>query len=243
MGAAIGQLIQKNLINPNDASRKIAGITYVGAALNVPVNTQTSYRNLMDAVTDLCDAADVGIKTVFDPTTGIFSIVPYWGADSNAVFSKEYENIIDQVFTQSVADYASFALVGGEGEGAGRIIVPVGGGSGEDRYEIFVDAKDLRAEDFPNNYTDTLIFRGQQKLAELAMVEAFDATVNQYGNLSYKVDFDIGSKIQAVSKRWGVSLSARITEAEESYDREGMSLAVTFGKPLLTLAQKLKIQS
>ncbi len=72
------------------------------------------------------------------------------------------------------------------------------------------------------------------------MVQAFDATVNQYGNLKYKTDFDIGSKIQTVSKHWGVSLSARITEIEESYDRDGMSLGVTFGKPLLTLAQKLK---
>jgi hypothetical protein len=37
-----------------------------------------------------------------------------------------------------------------------------------------------------------------------------------------------------------VSLNARITEIEESYDRDGMSLSVTFGKPLLTLSQRLK---
>jgi len=177
---------------------------------------------------------------VFDPTTGLFTINPYLGSDSQAVFSREYENIIEQVFTQSVMDYASFALVAGEGEGDARVTVPVGGGSGENRYEIYVDARDLQSEDFPDNYEDALVFRGQQKLAERAMVQAFDATVNQYGNLTYKADFDIGSNIRAMSKRWGVSLSARITEVEESYDREGVNLAVTFGKPLLTLAQKIK---
>jgi len=194
----------------------------------------------MEVITDLFDAADVGIKTVFDPEVGTFTIVPYRGADSQAVFSKEYENIIDQIFTQSIVDYASIALVGGEGEGAGRTFVTVGGGTGEDRHETFVDARDLQSEDFPDNYPEALEFRGLQRLAEHAFVEAFDAGVNLYGNLTYKVDFDIGSKIKAVSKRWGVSLSARITEIEESYDREGMSIAVTFGKPLLTLAQKLK---
>jgi hypothetical protein len=240
LGAVLGKLLNENIITPSDIKRKINGISYTSSVLGVSINTQTSYKNLMSAVTDLCNAADVGIKTVFNPRTGLFNIIPYWGGNSHAVFSKEYENIIDQIFSQSVAEYATFALVGGEGEGADRTFVTVGGGTGEGLYEIFVDARDLRAEEFPNNYAQVLMFRGQQRLTEMAMVEAFDATINQYGNLTYKVDFDIGSNIQAVSKRWGVVLNARITEVEESYDREGMSLSVTFGKPLLTLAQRLK---
>jgi len=73
-----------------------------------------SQGNLMDCVTDLCDAADVGIKTTFDPQTGQFAISTYWGANTSAVFSREFENIIEQIFTQSIIDYATFALVGGE---------------------------------------------------------------------------------------------------------------------------------
>jgi hypothetical protein len=194
----------------------------------------------MDVVTNLCEAADVGIKTVFDPRTGLFSIVPYIGAQAQAVFSREFENIIEQVFTQSIIDYASFALVGGEGEGAARQFVTVGSGSGEFRHEIFVDARDLQESSFPTGYLDALTFRGMARLAELAMVQAFDVTVNQFGNLTYKVDFDLGSKIQAVSKQWGVTLHTRITEIEENYDREGMSLSATFGKPLLTINEKIK---
>lgn len=239
LGAAVGQLLNRQLLNPAKPERKISGINYLPVALGIPINTQISYKNLLDTVTDLCDAADVGIKTVFVPNSGTFDIVLYKGTVSQAVFSKEYENIIDQAFTQSVAEYASFALVGGEGEGAERIFVNTGGGSGEERYEIFVDAKDLREGAFPGTYTDALAFRGQSKLAELAMVQAFDVTVNQYGSLTYKKDFDIGSMIQAVSKRWHITMSARITEIEETYDREGMSLSVTLGRPLLTLSQKL----
>ena len=115
----------------------------------------------------------------------------------------------------------------------------MGGGADEDRYEIFVDAKDLQSEDFPDNYADALIFRGQQKLADQAMVQAFDVTINSYSNLTYKTDYDIGSLVQAVSKRWNIAMTARITEVDETYDRDGISINVTFGKPLLTLAQKI----
>lgn len=34
-------------------------------------------------------------------------------------------------------------------------------------------------------------------------------------------------------------MTARITEIDEYYDREGMSLNVIFGKPMLTLNEKL----
>lgn len=240
LSGGVAQLLNHHLIAPTDTTRKITGIVFNPMLLNKTVNTQISYKNLMNAVTDLCETADTGIKTVFDPRNGTFEVVLYPGTDSPAVFSKEYENIIEQIYSQSVTDYANTALVGGEGEGAERTFVTTGRGTGEDRYEIFVDAKDLRTEEFPDNYTDALIYRGDGKLMEQAMVQALDVTVNQYGNLTYKLDFDIGSRIQAVSKRWSISMTARITEIEESYDRSGMSLAVTFGKPLLSLLQKLK---
>lgn len=240
LSAAVLQLLNNHLIVPADSERKISGVTYTPESVGVSVSTQVSFRNLMDTVTNLCDAADVGIKTAFDPVTKLFTVQLYTGAVSQAVFSKEYENIMEQIFTESLLSYANTALVGGEGEGMERTFVTTGGGVGLDRYEIFVDAKDLRMEDFPDDYEAALLFRGNTKLAEQAMIQAFDVTVNQYGNLTYKVDFDLGNMIQAVSKRWGISMTARITAVEESYDRDGMSLSVTFGKPLLTLSEKLK---
>ena len=186
LSVAVGQLLNRHLLNPVKSERKIGGIAYLPVALGIPVNMQVSYKNLMAVVTDLCDAADVGIKTVFEPTTGDFSVQLYRGDISQAVFSREYENSIGQIFTQSVAEYANVALVGGEGEGTDRQFVTVGGGEDEDRYETFVDAKDLAAENFPGTYEEARIFRGKSKLTEQAMVQAFDVTVNQYGNLTYK---------------------------------------------------------
>ena len=240
LSVCVEQLINNNLINPTDSTRQIAGITFSSPNLGIPVSTQISYRNLMDAVTELCVASDIGIKTVFTPATGIFTVKLYNGANSQAVFSKEYENLTEQIYTESVSDYANTALIGGEGEGAGRTFVAITSGSGETRREIFVDAKDLRAEDFGADYINTLTFRGQSKLNEQTIRYSFDTSVNPHGNLTYKIDFDLGNTVKVISKAWGVSMTTRITEVEETYDADGQSISVVFGKAEITIAQKIR---
>lgn len=236
----VEQLIENNLINPSDVARKISGISFSSPSLDIPISTQISYRNLMDAVTELCEVSEVGIKTIFTPETGVFTIMLYKGTESQAVFSKEYENLTEQVYTVSAADFANTALVGGEGEGAERTFVAITSGSGETRHEIFVDAKDLRAEDFGVDYINTLIFRGQSKLNEQVIRYSFDTSVNPHGSLTYKVDFDLGQVVKVISKAWGVSMTTRIAEVEETYDADGQSISVVFGKSELTIAQKIR---
>jgi hypothetical protein len=240
LSACALQLINNNLISPTDTARQINGIAFSSPNLDVPVSTQISYQNLMDAVTELCAASDIGIKTVFATATGIFTVTLYKGANSQAVFSKEYENLTEQIYTESAVDYANTALIGGEGEGASRTFVAITSGSGETRREIFVDAKDLRAEDFGTDYIETLTFRGQSKLNEQSIRYSFDTSVNPHGNLTYKIDFDLGQTVKVISKAWGVSMTTRITEVEETYDADGQTISVVFGKAEITIAQKIR---
>ena len=236
----IGQLLSNHLIAPQDSARHIPGIAFLSPPLDVPIRTQTSYRNLLDVVTGLCDISEVGLKTVFDPNGGPLTVKLYQGGVTQAVFSKEYENVIDQVYTTSLLDYANTALTGGEGEGSERVFVDIADDNGEDRYELFVDAKDLREEDFGQDYTEALLFRGEAKLCERDMIRAFDASANPYGNLVYKQDYDLGGVVKVLSTRWNLDMTARITEVEENYDAEGRNLRVVFGKQALSLIQKLK---
>ncbi len=240
LSACALQVINNHLITPSDTNRQIAGVAFASPALGVIVNTQVSYKNLMDTITGLCDASDRGIKTVFDPSTGTLTVALYVGAASQAVFSREYENLTSQIYTQSAVDYANAALIGGEGEGMSRVLASIADVTGEARREVFVDAKDLRLEDFGAGYTDALLYRGQNKLTELSMAHSFDAEVNPHGNLRYKIDFDLGQAVTVLSKKWGVTLAARITEIEESYDASGQTLNIVFGKGALSLLQKLK---
>jgi len=236
----VGQLLNNHLIVPEDPARHISGIAFSSPSLDVPIRTQTSYRNLLDVITGLCDTTEIGLKTVFDPNGGPLTVWLYQGSVTQAVFSKEYENVIDQIYTTSLLDYANTALIGGEGEGSERVFVDIAGDSGEDRYEMFVDAKDLREEDFDQDYTEALLFRGEAKLSERDMIRVFDASANPYGNLVYKRDYDLGGVVTVLSPRWNLDMAARITEVEESYDADGRSLRVVFGKPVLSLIQKIK---
>lgn len=240
LSAGIGQLIQHNVITPTDTNRTIPDVAFSSPVLGTNTNTQISYRNLLKAIEELCVSYGVGIRTTFHPATGLFTIELYKGRESQAVFSKEYDNLIEQMFSNSKKDYANVALVGGEGEGADRVMVTTGSASAEDRYELFVDAKSLRSADFGTEYQAALAEQGAFKLNELAEVFSFDATVNEYGNLRYKKDFDLGDSVSVISKRWGVSLQTRIEEIEESYDSSGRSISVVLGRGVLTLAQRLK---
>ena len=234
----VAQLLNNHIISPTDTDRTIDFISYANDSLTDTVNTQVSYENLMSEITALCETADVGIKTVLNISNGTFTVKLYKGSSSQAVFSREYENLISQTYTQNSSDYASIALVGGEGEGAERTFAATGSGSGEDRREIFVDAKDLQSKSF-TDYTAALVFRGQSKLSGYIFTRSFDAEINTGGNLKYKEDFDLGQTVKIISKKWGVTLSARITEIEETYDGDGQSLTVTFGKSVLSLIQKI----
>ena len=240
LSACALKLINNHMIAPGDTNRQIAGVSFTSPVLGVTANTQVSYKNLLDTVIGLCDASDRGIKTVFDPITGNLTVALYTGVVSQAVFSREYENLTSQIYTQSAVDYANTALIGGEGDGASRVLASIANSAGEARREVFVDAKDLRQADFGAGYSSALLYRGQNRLSELSMAHSFDAEVNPHGNLRYKVDFDLGQVVTVLSKKWGVTLVARITEIEESYDASGQTLNIVFGKSALSLIQKLK---
>ncbi len=237
---AVGQIIGNNVINPGIAARKISGFAYDSDNLGVPINEQVSYKNVLRVTEGLCEAADLGFKTVWDGAAGTFTFKLYRGGDSQAVFSKDYDNLLTQTYVRSELNYANAALIGGEGEGAQREMQTIDGSAGTDRREIFVDAKDLRRDDFNDNYASALMGRGQAKLAEQAAVSALDAVISPYGNYKYKQDYDLGQTVRVLSSKWGVELFTRITEIEESYDRDGRTLQILFGRGLLSLAQKLK---
>lgn len=237
---AVKQLLTNHFLAPSDNKRTVSRYDYSAPVLDVDINTQVSYRNLMTVIEALCEPADIGFKTVFNRKARRFSFMLYRGELSQAVFSKDYENLNAQTYIQSLLDYANVALIGGEGDGPDREMAAVGGDSGEARREIFVDAKDLRKDAFGKEYPAALKQRGQIKLAEHEAVLAFDAAINPHGNMKYKKDFDLGQLVRVASLKWGVILTTRITEIEENYDRDGVTLQVVFGRGLLTLNQKLK---
>lgn len=240
IGGCIGQLINNHAVNPTDTGRAIPNLSYKGIVTGKTIQTQISFKNLLETVTGICSETGVGIKSVL--TGNGTSVSLYLGREQPFVFSKEFENLLSQNYTDSIKDFTNIAKVAGEGEGADRQTVVVGDATGLNRKEIFVDARDLASSEYEDEekYLKALELRGNEKLYEKRRRESFDAVANTNSNLTYRKDFDLGDIVTVKSGLLGISKRLRITEITETYDENGLHMDLIFGDPLPTLSERLK---
>ena len=255
---AMRLLVDKNCINPLDADRVIP-LLVLGELKDYPetVNRQTSYKNLLEELENLSLTSELGYRVLVDLQAAQLTFDVYQGKDLTAgqninppaIFATEFENVFEQQFIDSLNNYRSLALVAGEGEGQDRQLVTVGSGAGLDRYELFVDARDLQSRIYeegqetpipPVEYQAMLVERGRTKLAEYQELQTFESKINSQGNLRYKQDFDLGDIVTCISKKWGVTVDSRITEIEEVYERGSMEVYCMFGNSVPTLVDKIR---
>lgn len=255
---AIRDVVNSNAINPIDMDRKIEMLAlgevkgYTGN-----IDKQVSYKNLLETVEEIASVSELGFRTILDIQNKLITFDLYEGLDRTAgnginppaIFSQEFENILEQEYTDSLNDYRNTVLVAGEGEGSERELVSIENGQGLDRCELFVDARDLQStktvndEEVPipiQEYRKLLEDRGQSKLGEHKEIETFDSKINLNSNLVYKEDFNLGDLVTCTSKKWGVTINTRITEIEEVYEPTGKQINVVFGNNIPTLIDVIK---
>ncbi len=206
------------------------------------IKWQTRYKNLADELEQISILSGLGWHIYPDLNSRKWTFDIYNGRDFSVnqninppvVFSPEFDNIKSQEFIDSLINFGTYAIVGGQGEGVDREVVMLGSdAAGLDRHVIFVDARDVQnADDLPG--------RGEAKLAEHRRVLSFQAEVLTQGPFQYGVDWDVGDIVTIQNKGWNLTMDARITEVEEIHEASGFKLNVTFGNNLPTLSQKLK---
>lgn len=232
-----------------DAMRQLlAGVTAIplvelGSRNGFPetVSFQATYKNLLTYENKLAMASGIGFRFRPDFTGKRIFFETYKGADrtisqrtnSRVIFSEEYDNLNSVTYRENDQLYKTVAYVGGEGEGSERVYVQVGSGSGLELREVFVDAKDLRSEDLTaEEYTAQLTQRGLDTLAEDIISEAFDCETAPGMNFSYRSDYDLGDIVTVRKESWGMQANLRITELQEVYEHEIMTVVPTLGSAL-----------
>jgi hypothetical protein len=255
---AMRSLVDKNCINPVDGSRKIPLINLSETkGFHQELNKQVSYNNLLDELESISLSSGLGFRILVDVRLKELTFNVYEGRDLTAnqkinppaIFANEFENVFEQEYMESNNNFKNVALIAGEGEGVNRQFETVGDANGLNRYELFVDARDLQStinEDgeevtIPaDEYKELLINRGRSKLLEHEKIETFESKINVLGNLRYKEDFDLGDIVTVTNKRWQVTKDSRITEVEEIYEANKTSINVTFGSSIPTLVDRIK---
>lgn len=256
------ELVSKNCIYPNELERVIPKL-FLRTRSNIQdlVEYQNTYGNIAELCEQISLSNGIGYGIFFDTIKRELYFHVYKGKDRSVlqsinpatVFSRDMENIINQVYVNSVDNYKNFALIGGAGEDESRRKTTVGTAKGIERFEIFVDARDLSDKETitqgeeqvevimdDTKYIPILQERGKEKLSEYQLVKTLESQINVNSNLIYKVDYDLGDIITCLDKKWGLLLNVRITEIEEVYEQNGMQINVTFGNNIPTLIDKIK---
>lgn len=114
------------------------------AGLPEAISTQVTYKNVGEKIRDLCRSYGWGYRVRLDD---IFLFELYAGQDKSdsVIFSDDYENLITSTYVKDESNLGNIALIAGEGEGAARTKTAAGDiyTRGVNRYEVFVDAKDI----------------------------------------------------------------------------------------------------
>lgn len=119
-------------------------------------DAELTWGSVLDAEKKLAEVSGLGFTVLFDPETGAELFKVYKGVDRSneqspgyvGYFGTDVGNIQNISVTSGTTDYKNVAVVAGAGEGAAREvrIVSLGSVSGENRRELYVDARDLQKE-------------------------------------------------------------------------------------------------
>lgn len=205
------------------------------------ISFQATYRNLQTVLTKIAKFGLIGYrftpdfdehKIIFDTMQGTDHSFAQ-STNNRVVFSEDYNNLSNAIYKYNDQALKTLAIVGGQGEGAERVVVEVGGGSGLDLREIFVDARDLSQEDLTAaQYREVLRQRGIDELNANIRAESLECETAPSINFTYKKDYDLGDIVTVKKKSWGLYMNQRITEIQEVYEYGGGYVVPTLGDPL-----------
>ena len=146
----IRTLVNTSLINPSMPARKVlkpdaTPLLSLGtpAGFTDVLSEQVSYKGLGEKIREYCQKYGWGYKMVMSGSA--LQWILYKGTDrtDSVFFSDEYENLITTSYVDDDSNLGNVSLVGGEGEGSSRSMATSGYAESTERYELFIDAKDL----------------------------------------------------------------------------------------------------
>lgn len=224
----IAQLLEKQLVNPTDTSRRIYSSILEYEESTTKITYDGRYQGLADEIESLATAYNIGWCAYIKDSQIVWKI--WHGTNRSAEQNINNRMILDYeygtmnnnalTFEDTIPNYM---VVAGQGEGAARAIANIDKGSvGFERKEVFLDARDI--ED-----NSLLPQRGEEKLAEYGDNISYTASLSNQGIKQYRKDYDLGDIGTIRDEKISGYLNYRITAIEEVYENNMVSINLTFG--------------
>lgn len=247
--------IDRHLVNPPNPDRVIPNLVIApNQNRGSQISWQSRFKVVAEDLEEISLASNLGWDITLDTVNNQFVFDVFEGLNrsvnqserSPVYFSPEFGNVKTQSFTDSDLNMRNVGFVAGQGEGVERRVLELGESAGFDRYETFIDARDVGTDEDgeplpPNVEQQVLTERGQQKLDELNNELFFEAEImSPDAPFKYEVDYKLGDIITSMNREWGILTDRRITELTEIHEVGGFQLEATFGQRRPTLISKLK---
>ena len=250
----------RHMVNPTSEYRKIPLLELEPAAdppRGKETPWQTRYENLQDVLSDIAEYCDIGWNVAMDypnrrwlltVSAGRDLTVGRDGAETFVAFEEDFRNLTTSSYTYDRGGYTNALYLGGAGEDENRLVIvryvdeehelleePL---SGLARAEEMIDVGNVELPDEAE-------YEGLHKyVSGFSPLRTLTAQISPAGPFVYETDWDLGDKVTVQVRDAAVGLSvrmdARILTIEETYERGGQSLRVTFGKEELTIGQALR---
>ena len=253
-------LFVPNIINPADPNRQIPELVFNQPNFEMtivdeegnPTETQVTYDNLLEYTEGLYGAYNIGAKMRLNLTDLKLYYTIYQGVDKTGdmVFSRANENILNTNYSDDWTNYKTYVLVGGEDteivtqrdengnatatiKGARKVNSIDDGSKGVDRYEGFVDAKDISSkyEDSAGveqtmtdvEYKALLKSKGKEMLAtEFSKATTFEGEIDTT-NKRYKFNenYYLGDLVLIRDSDFGINQKVQIIKFTRVQNNEG----------------------
>ena len=236
---AMKHYVDANAVSPTDGDRTVPGLAIApDLARGVTINAAGRYHRIIDLLLEIGYVAGLGWKTTFDPTSGdhLFEIIGGTDRSAEVFFDFAFGTLEEWQELESLLDSKTVVVVAGQGEGIGRDIVIRGSGSGLDRREVFVDARDIELGEIAK-----LEQRGDGYLGAAGSTTSLQVTPRQYGSFRYSRDWHLGDLVLLRNTTRGISRAARIVEVEITADLSGAvpTIKTTLDKPMPDLKDRV----
>ena len=234
--------------------RKIPGLSVgisTGSCWEQKTKLQISYDNLMEWIYKICEkiggtanirlskAADEQYDMILELSQGSDrSIMQY--ENPHIVFSDGYNNLLSFSYSTDISVQKNFAYILGKGEGEERKRTTYFENTEPtflDRYEVYVDAKDMSDEEqidgetkpIPKaEYIELLKEKGKQSIV-LPLIVSESQIAVQSTQFQYNKDYFVGDYVTVEHRRFGLQQNKiQLIGMIESFDRNGRNLTPTF---------------
>lgn len=222
-----------------------------GDCWNKQTKLQVSYDNLMEWIFKICEkiggTANIRLsKTTNEQYEMLLELSE--GADRSImqeenphiVFSDGYNNLLSFSYLTDISEQKNFAYILGKGEGEERKRTTYCNGSEPshlDRYEVYVDAKDMsdaeqvdgETKPIPEaEYIEMLKEKGKQSIV-LPLTASESQIAVQSTQFRYNTDYFVGDYVTVEHRRFGLRQNKiQLIGMIESFDRNGRNLTPTF---------------